>query len=279
MRVRRRADAPPFPDLAALSSAPLGERKYLSREDFAKQYGAFNEDLGAIEEFGRANGLEVVEANAARRTVVLKGTVAQMTKAFAVDLAMYETAEEKYRGREGKIYVPASIAEIVEGVFGLDNRKMAKPNISVKKKLTPGGSGQPTVPLTPPQVAELYGFPAAPAGFNQTIGIFEFGGGYWFPDVQRFYESVHLPAPSITPISVDGQTNAPQLLDTNTEETFVDINVAGSAAPGAKLAVYFAPWTECGWVDVVTTAIHDTTNNPAVISISWGMPRISQLKG
>ena len=279
VRVRRRADAPPFPDLAALSSAPLGERKYLSREDLAKQYGAFNEDLDAIEEFGRANGLEVVEANAARRTVVLKGTVAQMTKAFAVDLAMYETAEEKYRGREGKIYVPASIAEIVEGVFGLDNRKMAKPNISVKKKLTPGGSGQPTVPLTPPQVAELYGFPAAPEGFNQTIGIFEFGGGYWFPDVQRFYESVHLPAPSITPISVDGQTNAPQLLDTNTEETFVDINVAGSAAPGAKLAVYFAPWTECGWVDVVTTAIHDTTNNPAVISISWGYAENQSAQG
>ena len=155
--------------------------------------------------------------------------------------------EEKYRGREGTVYVPANIADIVEGVFGLDNRKMAKPNISSKKKVTPGGSGHTTVPLTPPQVAELYGFPTPPQDFNQTIGIFEFGGGYWFSDVQLFYQSVNLPAPSITPIGVDGQTNAPELLDTNTEETLIDINVAGSAAPGAKLAVYFAPWTQQGW--------------------------------
>jgi len=270
VRVRRRPDAPPLPDLTALSLAPLGERKYLSREDFAKEYGASETDLDAIKEFARANGLEVVEVSIPRRTVVLKGTVAQMSNAFAVDLAMYETAEEKYRGREGTIYVPANIADIVEGVFGLDNRKMAKPNISSKKKVTPGGSGQPTVPLTPPQVAELYGFPTPPQEFNQTIGMFEFGGGYWPSDVQLFYESVNLPAPSISAISVDGQTNAPELLDTNTEETLFDINVAGSAAPGAKLAVYFAPWTQNGWVDVVTTAIHDTTNNPSVISISWG---------
>jgi kumamolisin len=277
VRVRRRADAPQLPDLAALSSAPLGERKYLSREDFAKEYGASEKDLDAIEKFARANGLEVVEVSIPRRTVVLKGTVAQMSKAFAVDLAMYETAEEKYRGREDTIYVPANIADIVEGVFGLDNRKMARPmNMRrSKKKVTQGGPGQTTVALTPPQVAELYGFPGPPQGFNQTIGIFEFGGGYALSDVQLFYQSVNLPAPSVTAISVDGQPNAPGG-DDYTIETLLDIDVAGSAAPGAKLAVYFAPWTEQGWVDVVTTAIHDTTNKPSVISISYGWPENHQ---
>ncbi len=105
---------------------------------------------------------------------------------------------------------------------------------------------------------------------NQTIGIFEFGGGYELSDVQLFYHSVNLPAPSVTAISVDGQPNAPGG-DDYTIETLLDIDVAGSAAP-AKLAVYFAPWTEQGWVDVVTTAIHDTTNNPSVISVSYGWP-------
>ena len=47
----------------------------------------------------------------------------------------------------------------------------------------------------------------------------------------------------------------------------LDIAVAGSAAPGAKLAVYFAPWTEQGWVDVVTTAITDSAHKPTVISV------------
>ena len=36
--------------------------------------------------------------------------------------------------------------------------------------------------------------------------------------------------------------------------------------------MYFAPNTDQGFLDALTTAIHDTTNNPSVISISWGGP-------
>jgi kumamolisin len=41
-------------------------------------------------------------------------------------------------------------------------------------------------------------------------------------------------------------------------------------APAATIAVYFAPNTDAGFIDAVTSAIHDTTNKPSVISISWG---------
>jgi acylphosphatase len=46
-------------------------------------------------------------------------------------------------------------------------------------------------------------------------------------------------------------------------------DVAGSVAPGAKIVVYFAPNTVQGFIDAITTAIHDTTHRPSVISISW----------
>jgi kumamolisin len=49
----------------------------------------------------------------------------------------------------------------------------------------------------------------------------------------------------------------------------LDIDVAGSVAPGAKIVVYFAPNTVQGWIDAITTAIHDSTNRPSTISISW----------
>ena len=55
----------------------------------------------------------------------------------------------------------------------------------------------------------------------------------------------------------------------------LDIEVAGSVAPGARIAVYFAPNTDQGFIDAITTAVHDTTNNPSVISISWGGPESS----
>jgi kumamolisin len=52
----------------------------------------------------------------------------------------------------------------------------------------------------------------------------------------------------------------------------LDIEVAGAIAPGAKIVVYFAPNTDAGFLDAIAAAIHDTTNKPSVISISWGGP-------
>jgi kumamolisin len=46
-------------------------------------------------------------------------------------------------------------------------------------------------------------------------------------------------------------------------------------APGAKIAVYFAPNTDRGFLDAVSAAVHDTNNRPNVISISWGGPESS----
>ena len=92
------------------------------------------------------------------------------------------------------------------------------------------------------------------------------------------YKDIGLSTPSVTAISVDGQANALGA-DHATKETLLDIAVAGSAAPGAKLAVYFAPWTEQGWVDVVTTAITDSAHKPTVISVSYGWPESETIDG
>ena len=40
--------------------------------------------------------------------------------------------------------------------------------------------------------------------------------------------------------------------------------------PKASIAVYFAPNTNQGFLDAVTSAVHDSVNKPSVISISWG---------
>ena len=50
----------------------------------------------------------------------------------------------------------------------------------------------------------------------------------------------------------------------------LDIELAGAVAPGAHIVVYFAPNTDQGFHDALTTAVHDNVNTPSVISISWG---------
>jgi kumamolisin len=58
-------------------------------------------------------------------------------------------------------------------------------------------------------------------------------------------------------------------------EVMLDIEVVGAVAPGATIAVYFAPNTDRGFIDAITMAVHDTTHRPSVLSISWGSPEVA----
>jgi kumamolisin len=271
VHVRRRSDAPALPDLAFATATPRRGKPHLSREEFAVRYGASEDDLAKIATFAAANGLSVVESSIPRRTIILNGTVAQMNKAFAVDLGTYETPDEKYRGREGPLYLPVTIIDIVEGVFGLDNRKMVKPHITMSRRTADAVSTNGTMFMTPPQVAQLYNFPTWPAT-GQTIGILAFEGGFLEKDVQLYFDSLGMPAPSIVLVSIDNQQNT----GTFNQEPTLDIAVAGSAAPGARLVLYNAPNNENGWFDSVTYAIHDAAHTPSVISISYGLAELEQ---
>jgi kumamolisin len=102
------------------------------------------------------------------------------------------------------------------------------------------------------------------------VGILELGGGYATADLSTYFQGLGLAAPSVTAVSVDGGTNAPGQ-DTDADgEVMLDIEMVGAIAPGAAIAVYFAPNTDQGFIDGVSTAVHDTTNKPSVVSISWG---------
>jgi kumamolisin len=80
----------------------------------------------------------------------------------------------------------------------------------------------------------------------------------------------------VVTVSVDHATNSPTG-DANGPDgdVMLDVEVVGALAPKAKIAVYFAPNTDAGFLDAITTAVHDTANRPSVISISWGGPEIS----
>ena len=98
------------------------------------------------------------------------------------------------------------------------------------------------------------------------------GGGYRAADLTAYFKTLGLPAPAVTAVSVDGGKNTPGNANGADGEVMLDIEVCGAIATGAKIAVYFAPNTDQGFIDAVSTAVHDTVNKPSVISISWGGP-------
>ncbi len=245
----------------------------LKREDFAKQFGADPKDIAVVRKFAQSHGLTVVQEDPARRTMILSGTVAQFDAAFGVDLQQFEHDGGTYRGRTGPIHLPDELNGIVDAVLGLDNRPAAKPHFRIPPPL---GNVQWRAPATaatsfyPPQLASLYDFPAG-TGQGECIGIIELGGGYRPADLKTYFSELKIAEPKITAISVDHAKNHPTgVADGPDGEVMLDIEVAGSIAPGANIAVYFAPNTDAGFFDAITTAIHDTVNRPSVISISWG---------
>src|SRR6202021_999208 len=123
---------------------------------------------------------------------------------------------------------------------------------------------------TPAQGGQLYQFPKGATASGQTIGIIELGRGYRTKDLTAYFKGISLTAPKVTAVSVDGGKNTPGNANGADGEVMLDIEVSAAVAQGAKIAVYFAPNTDQGFIDAVSSAVHDTTNKPSVISISWG---------
>jgi kumamolisin len=121
-------------------------------------------------------------------------------------------------------------------------------------------------------VANLYDFPAGLDGSGQCIAIIELGGGYRTADLDAYFKGLGLTTPKVTAVLVDGGKNSPSLPWSADAEVMLDIEIAGAVAPGAAIAVYFAPNSEQGFIDAVGAAVHDAVNKPSVISISWGAP-------
>jgi kumamolisin len=263
--VRRRARAE-FDARSAQLAAGKAGTPYLTREEFASRHGADTADLAAVRAFAQAHGLAVVLEHAARRTVVLSGTVAQFNAAFKVQLQRMQHDSCSYRGRTGSIELPSSLEGVVEAVMGLDSRPQAAAHFRIRPAASAATS------FTPTQVAALYGFPAS-SGVGQCVALIELGGGFRPADLSTYFKGLGVSTPTVTAVSVDHAQNTPTG-DANGPdgEVMLDVEVVGAIVPQATIAVYFAPNTDAGFLDAITTAIHDTTNKPSVISISWGGP-------
>jgi kumamolisin len=267
----RRQNADAFKAKVAGLAAGKRSAGHMKHADLAKEFGAAPADMAAVTTFAKRHDLSVVQEDAARRAVVLSGTVAQFNQAFGVDLQQFEFDGGSYRGRTGPIALPNELNGIVDAVLGLDDRPQARPHFRSRgtKQAAPAGT------FTPTALASLYDFPDG-AGNGQCIAIIELGGGYRAADLTKYFSEIKTASPKVSAVSVDhGKNHATGDPNGPDGEVMLDIEVAGAIAPGANIVVYFAPNTDAGFLDAISTAVHDIKNKPSVISISWGGPEAS----
>ena len=284
------------------------KRRHISHEDFAKQRGADPADVLKVRAFAHEHHLTVVDSSIARRSIKIAGTIGNIMAAFKPTLKRYKIGNRHFRGRTGGIYVPHEISEIVVGVFGIDDRPVTTLARRVFSGIIKNGQGRParTNPAkrertvrakrastphhghsessTLPTVAEItrrYNFPEGLDGSGQCIALIELndvndrgkitGTGFSSKDLQAYFKSIGKPMPKIITIGVNGGANRPRRDLATDGEVMLDIEVAGSVAPGSTIAVYFAPNNARGFIDAVNTALHDRIRKPSVISISWAL--------
>jgi len=272
------------PDATRIGSAPIDARievsLYLKSRGGAAQAVAgaadpraalaadramhHKDDIARIRRFAAAQGLEIVTVEPARRLIKLAGTVGMLQAAFGTQLDLYRQGDRQFRARTGMLHLPADLLPIVEAVLGLDDRPAAFAKALPMTAPAPAG-------YRPNQVAALYDFPTGVTGAGQCIALIELGGGYLDSDNQAAFAAMGLAVPTLVAVPIDGAANGPGQSKAADEEVALDLQVAGGVAPGARLAVYFAPASFAGFVDAVSAAVHDTVQRPSVISISWGV--------
>jgi kumamolisin len=234
-----------------------------ARDEFEQDHGARPQDVAAVTAFAHDYGLDVDRVSTTERTLAVSGTAEQMHAAFGVELAEYRNSEATYRGRSGGISVPQALGDAITSITGLDNAT-ASTSHRVTAEATAATPG-----YTPLDVARAYNFPAGD-GTGEHIGVISLGGRY-DDRVQAAYQKAlgvaHVP---FNVVKIDGGADRPS--DPGpTGENMLDAEMIGALVPNADKTIYIAPNTDRGFLDAISTALHDAHHNNA-ISISWGGP-------
>jgi kumamolisin len=260
----------------------------MTAEEAAKHFGAAPEDIQKVEKVLREYGLTVQGVSAGGASLRVSGTAAAIQEAFQTHLGIYQHAEQgEYRGREGTLMVPSEIAGIVTGVFGLDQRQVARRHSSAAAR--PAGFG-----LSIAGFEAHYNFPAGD-GSGQVIAVAEFGTpvepgfvltpAYIPADLTAFCKSQNVPEPTVQIVSVnlapltEQQLQAqvqqnPQLAEplfVSTAEVMMDVEIVAGFCPKAKILVYFATFDQKGWIDLLDKINSASPATPVCLSISYSL--------
>lgn len=259
-------------------------KRAISRADYERDYGASPDDVALARKELERYGLSVDEVSAMTRSIRVSGTAAQIEEAFHPGMAMYSSKEQgEFRGREGDVHVPKELEEVVTGVFGLDQRRVARRGQG-RLGAAQAAAGQ-VAGLGPGELEQHYNFPPGRAA-GQKIAIAEFGGAYYPGDLEAFCQQHGLALNQPTIVEAGMKPPSPEEVEALPEEqrklvldeageVMMDVEIVAALCQEAEIFVYFTTFDQKGWIDLINMLIAGKPAATSVMSVSWGFPEDS----
>ena len=255
-------------------------RRWLSVAEFTERFGRTEAEYEKVADFAEANGFAVTYKSPNRLMVVVRGSVAQIEKAFNVTMRTYQHPTENRifysPDREPSFALDVPVSHI----SGLNNYSYPHPgggprpaelgarNHTGGPGVTGTGSG-PGGTFLGSDMRAAYNM-GSNTGAGQTVGLAEFAG-YAASDVSLYFSNIHqtnnVPIDNIV---VDGGSATTWNNANNEGEVCLDIEQAVSVAPGlSQLRVYIGPESFGVGVDGYIFSRMATDNVAKQLSNSW----------
>lgn len=266
--------------------------QYLTPAEFSAKYGPTTDDVAKVTGFLTSAGLHVKDVSANRQVVDVTGSSAQVDSAFATHIANYKQGAREYYANETAPTLPADVANVVEGVAGLDNHAVrhtynakissnavssnartgsnngsnSGSNNKANRKHRKPAAGGPIGGFEPSQLQSAYDTGSLGDASGQSVALWEFDG-YQASNISTYDSQFGINTSAPQTVSVDGANydNSP---GQGQGEVELDIEIVQAMANAANTFVYEAPNSDTGQVDMANQIVSD--DKVSVTSISWG---------
>jgi len=276
---------PPAPGAAAQSNTQI-----------AMKFGLSSAEYSGVESYFRSEGLSVVHTWPDRLSLTLDGPVASIGRAFGTSIwaGWHDGVPVTYPASAPSL--PSGIEPLVGSVLGLTTGfdSFLLPSLA-PVSIPAANPAQGSADLVTPAIARsiydlssLYNVSGtAQYATSESIALLLWGWGYAPGDVQSFFQQDYpssFPSPTIAPYAIDGapapSPNAVNDPCKSSQELTLDLEWAGSMAPGATLDAVYAPESAAPMCSPTTAsmadAFHQAVSLPvSAVSMSFGTPESS----
>jgi uncharacterized repeat protein (TIGR01451 family) len=247
--------------------------QFLTPAQFTERFGPTPEDYQAVIAFARSNGLTVLHTHANRTMLNVSAPVADIEKAFHIQLWLYPHPTEARTFYAPDTEPSVNLATPVLGITGLDNFVIPHPQSLHAAKRNPatpltGTGSAPGSNYWGNDFRAAYVPGTTLTGAGQKVGLFELDD-FYTSDITTYESDTGLPNVPVSRLFVDGATSGSGASEQ--AEVPLDIEMAISMAPGLSGVIVYEGPNENN-ITAPNEVLNCMATNDAAnqLSCSWG---------